>query len=88
MTFETRKVLCHDPFWTGPGWSPLEEVVSQSDVLFVATPHSAYADVIVPQGKIVIDVWNRLPNSASGASHGPDTNNGVITDPARQERLS
>lgn len=60
LTFESRQVLCHDPFWTGPGWSPLDEVLAQSDVIFVATPHAAYGEVVAPAGKIVIDVWNRL----------------------------
>jgi len=78
LTFESRKVLCHDPFWTGPGWSPLEDVLSQSDVIFVATPHSAYAEVVPPPGKIVIDVWNRLASPAiPDAERNDEPRNGI-----------
>ena len=29
LTLEARRVLCHDPYWTGPGWASLEQVLEE-----------------------------------------------------------
>jgi UDP-N-acetyl-D-mannosaminuronic acid dehydrogenase len=60
LTLECRRVLCHDPFLDGPDMAPLDRVLAESDILFVATPHSAYRRLAVPPGRTVIDVWNVL----------------------------
>jgi UDP-N-acetyl-D-mannosaminuronic acid dehydrogenase len=68
LSLEARQVLCTDPFVPDDDLVPLERVVAESDVLFVATPHRAYRDVQVPPGKVVIDVWNCLPGPGVGGS--------------------
>ena len=55
---EAMRVLTTDPYVKDPELVPVETVVSQSDVLFVATPHQAYRAIEVPLGKLVVDVWN------------------------------
>jgi UDP-N-acetyl-D-mannosaminuronic acid dehydrogenase len=58
LTLEARAVLCTDPYVHDPGFVPLERVLAESDVLFVATPHRCYRDLPPPGGKLVIDIWN------------------------------
>jgi UDP-N-acetyl-D-mannosaminuronic acid dehydrogenase len=57
LDFRAKAVLTTDPHvTTDPRLLPLEEVLEKSDVLVLATPHSAYKglDPSVP----VVDVWN------------------------------
>jgi UDP-N-acetyl-D-mannosaminuronic acid dehydrogenase len=63
LTLECGRVLSHDPYLDGPDIAPLDRVLTDADVLFVATPHPAYRGLIVPTGRVVIDVWN-VVNSA------------------------
>ncbi len=62
LTLEAAKVLCTDPYVLDSSLVPLERVVEESDILFVATPHRAYRELQLPAGKTVIDVWNCLPS--------------------------
>jgi UDP-N-acetyl-D-mannosaminuronic acid dehydrogenase len=58
LRYKTRRVLCHDPFVTSdPDLSSLSDVLDQSDLLLLATPHRAYDEIEtqVP----VIDIWGR-----------------------------
>jgi UDP-N-acetyl-D-mannosaminuronic acid dehydrogenase len=58
LRYKARRVLCHDPFVANdPELSPLDDVVDQSDLLLLATPHRLYDNVEtrVP----VIDIWGR-----------------------------
>ncbi len=61
LRFRAARVLCTDPYVEGDIelW-PLEDVLAESDLLVIATPHAAYAtlDVNTP----VVDVWNLLGN--------------------------
>jgi UDP-N-acetyl-D-mannosaminuronic acid dehydrogenase len=58
LTLESKMVLCTDPYVPDPALVPVERVVSESDVLFVATPHRVYRDLQIPAGKLVFDVWS------------------------------
>jgi UDP-N-acetyl-D-mannosaminuronic acid dehydrogenase len=58
LRLETRGVLCTDPFVPDPTLVPLERVLAEADVLFLATPHRAYRGLRIPEGKILYDVWN------------------------------
>jgi UDP-N-acetyl-D-mannosaminuronic acid dehydrogenase len=60
LALEARQVLCTDPYVPDPSLVPLERVLAESDVLFVATPHRAYRELPPLEGKTVIDVWNCL----------------------------
>jgi UDP-N-acetyl-D-mannosaminuronic acid dehydrogenase len=59
LRYKTRLVLCHDPFVTNdPDLSPLGDVIDQSDLLLLATPHRDYDHI---EAKVpVIDIWGRL----------------------------
>jgi UDP-N-acetyl-D-mannosaminuronic acid dehydrogenase len=55
-----RSVLTTDPFvTTDPDLTPLDEVIDQSDVLILCTPHAAYRQADF-KGKPVLDVWGHL----------------------------
>ena len=68
LVLETAGVLVTDPYVPDPDVVPVERVLEEADVLFVATPHKAYRELAVPPETVVIDVWGCL-----GASRpGPD----------------
>ena len=57
LLLEARSVLMTDPFVkSDPDLRAAEEVVAQSDVLVLCTPHNAYRGLNL-QGKPIIDVW-------------------------------
>jgi UDP-N-acetyl-D-mannosaminuronic acid dehydrogenase len=58
LALECKHVVCTDPYVRDPQLVPLEQAISQADVLFVGTPHKAYRSLAIPAGKIVIDVWD------------------------------
>jgi UDP-N-acetyl-D-mannosaminuronic acid dehydrogenase len=61
MDVEAREVLCTDPFVPDPGLVPLDEAVRKADVIILGAPHSAYHDLEIPPGKMVLDIWNFWP---------------------------
>lgn len=65
LQLEAGRVLCTDPFVQDDGLSPLEQVLAESDVLFVATPHRLYRSLPPVRQRVVIDVWNCLARPAS-----------------------
>jgi UDP-N-acetyl-D-mannosaminuronic acid dehydrogenase len=61
LRFRASRVLCSDPYAQHDQdlW-PLADVIAQSDLLVIATPHKLYADL---DAKVpVVDVWNLLGN--------------------------
>jgi UDP-N-acetyl-D-mannosaminuronic acid dehydrogenase len=63
LSFKARRVLMTDPYVTvDPNLVPLEQVLAESDVLIVATPHSEYRSIVTD--KPVADVWNVLGRGA------------------------
>lgn len=61
LALEARAVLCTDPYVRDPTLVPLERVLVDSDVLFVATPHEEYRRLPPLAGKVVIDIWSLHP---------------------------
>ncbi len=64
LALEAREVLCTDPHVPDPTLVPLERVLAEADVLFVATPHEEYRRLPPLAGKRVVDVWNCLQKPA------------------------
>lgn len=50
------RVLCTDPYVRSEDIQPIEQVLAESDILIVATPHEVYRKLDV-EGKAVVDVW-------------------------------
>jgi UDP-N-acetyl-D-mannosaminuronic acid dehydrogenase len=57
LQLEAQRTLCHDPFVRDASFTPLPELIRESDAIVLATPHRAYRDLAIPSDKIVIDVW-------------------------------
>jgi UDP-N-acetyl-D-mannosaminuronic acid dehydrogenase len=65
LALEAREVLCTDPHVPDPNLVPLDRVLAEADVLFVATPHEEYRRLPPLAGKRVVDVWNCLQKPAA-----------------------
>ena len=63
LTLHAKQILCTDPYVPDPTLVPLERVLAESDVLFLATPHKQYRTLEIPAGKAVFDVWSALPKA-------------------------
>jgi UDP-N-acetyl-D-mannosaminuronic acid dehydrogenase len=61
LRFRAKRVLCTDPYAQHDVdlW-PLAEVLAESDLLVIATPHRQYAEISVDVP--IVDVWNLLGN--------------------------
>lgn len=68
LALEVRQVLCTDPYVPDPTLVALEQVLAESNLLFVATPHRIYRQLPPQEGKTVIDVWNCLPRVGEPSS--------------------
>ncbi len=65
LVLETAGVLVTDPYVQDPNVVPVERVLEEADVVFVATPHKVYRELAVPADTVVIDVWNCLGTQTS-----------------------
>jgi UDP-N-acetyl-D-mannosaminuronic acid dehydrogenase len=64
LSFESREVLCTDPYVRDEGFVDLEVLLNRSDIIILAAPHSEYRDLRLPSEpkQIVVDVWNVWEN--------------------------
>ena len=67
LELRAREVLCTDPFVADPSYVPLAEAVERADIIVLGAPHSQYRDLVIPKGKIVVDVWGFWPRAATGS---------------------
>ena len=65
LMLEARTVLCTDPYVKDSNLVPLERVLAEADVIFVATPHRCYRTLPPIEGKAVIDIWSCLQSPPS-----------------------
>ena len=64
LRLRAAEVLCTDPYVTvDPDLTALDEVLERADLLVVAAPHKAYADLVPPVP--CIDIWNVVGRSRS-----------------------
>jgi UDP-N-acetyl-D-mannosaminuronic acid dehydrogenase len=54
---EAKHVLCSDVYISGRGFAKAEDLVEQSDIIILATPHREYK-LLDLKDKPVIDIWN------------------------------
>ena len=67
LSFKLRKllewtgarVLCTDPYVVDPRLVPLEEVLSDSEIVVIGAPHRAYRSLEL-SGREVVDIWDCL----------------------------
>jgi UDP-N-acetyl-D-mannosaminuronic acid dehydrogenase len=59
LQFKAKKVLMSDPFVTiDPDLVSLDSIITDSDILVIATPHTVYKQL--QTSKPIIDIWNLL----------------------------
>ncbi|MBI3632744.1 MAG: nucleotide sugar dehydrogenase [Candidatus Vogelbacteria bacterium] len=57
LELEAAKVVCSDVYISAPDFIKSEELVEQSDVIILATPHREYKAIDL-KDKPVVDIWN------------------------------
>ncbi len=67
LALEAGAVLCTDPHVRDPTLVPLERVLADAEVVFVATPHAEYRGLDLPPGKILIDIWGCVRSATTVA---------------------
>ncbi len=60
LEMEARQVLCSDYFIGDDGFIGEEDLIENSDVIFIGAPHTKYRTLDF-KGKPVVDVWDFLP---------------------------
>lgn len=58
LEIEAKRVLCSDVHIAENGFVGAQELVSNSDIVILGTPHREYRDLKIPENKLVIDIWN------------------------------
>ena len=60
LEIEAGKVLCSDVYIHEDGFVSSKELIENSDIIILATPHKEYTNPIidVDDNKILVDVWN------------------------------
>lgn len=61
LKVEAAEVLCADPYVKDPTLVAAETAVERADVVILGAPHAAYRNLVIPEDKIVIDIWNFWP---------------------------
>ena len=68
LTFRGARVLASDAFVDDPTFVPVEQLLTESDIIVLGAPHEAYRDLDFPAEKEVVDVWGffegRIPSPA------------------------
>jgi UDP-N-acetyl-D-mannosaminuronic acid dehydrogenase len=57
LAIEAKKVLCSDVYISEPDFVTTEQLIKESNIVIIATPHKEYAQLEI-QEKILVDVWN------------------------------
>lgn len=58
LEIESRKVLCSDIYIHDDGFVLPDVLIERSDIVILATPHKEYANLVIDNNKILVDVWN------------------------------
>lgn len=58
LAYESQGVACADEYIDDPTFSSRDDVIEQSDLLFIGAPHRAYRELAIPPEKPVVDIWN------------------------------
>lgn len=60
--FEAFRTICSDPYVEDYSHISPEQLVAESDIIIIATPHKCFRTLVVPEDKKVVDVWNIFEN--------------------------
>jgi len=71
LKVEAAEVLCADPYVVDPTLVPAETAIAKADVVILGAPHGVYKNLVIPENKTVIDIWNFWPSRESLKSTNP-----------------
>jgi len=57
LEIEAKRVLCSDVYINEEGFVSSRELITDSDIIILATPHKEYVNLDI-KDKILVDVWN------------------------------
>ena len=60
--FEAKRTLCSDPYVEDERFVTEEELIKESDIIIIATPHKKYKELKIDDSKKVVDIWNIMGN--------------------------
>ena len=66
LRLDAARVLCTDPYVQDADLCPLDQVLRECSVLFVATPHDQYRSLSIPADTVLIDVWECVASPSGG----------------------
>ncbi|MGA2584313.1 MAG: nucleotide sugar dehydrogenase [Tepidisphaeraceae bacterium] len=66
LMLDCGKVLCSDPYVRDATLVPQAQVLAESDLIFIGTPHKPYRQLKIPADRLV-DVWDCVQATPSGA---------------------
>jgi UDP-N-acetyl-D-mannosaminuronic acid dehydrogenase len=58
LEIEAKGVLCSDVYIHEDNFVSADELAKESDIIILGTPHREYADLILDERKIIVDIWN------------------------------
>ena len=58
LEIEAGRVLCSDPYIQDAHFLPAEVLIREADIVILGAPHRVYAQLLIPAGKHLVDVWN------------------------------
>ena len=65
LRFHGAQVSYSDEYARDPTFVSKEELIASSDVVIVGVPHKAYAELVIPTGINVVDLWGVLRKRAT-----------------------
>lgn len=58
LEMECYRVVCSDVYIHDDGFVSAQQLIDQSDIIILATPHKEYKTLQIPKEKIAVDIWN------------------------------
>jgi UDP-N-acetyl-D-mannosaminuronic acid dehydrogenase len=89
LSFESRAVLCSDPYICSEDFVSADRLVGESDIIIVGTPHKEYASLSIPNSKVLVDIWNIFGRGcliARDAEEPVHLGNGAVHSGVRSSR--
>lgn len=67
LEMESYRVICSDVYIQDEGFVSAHQLIDQSDIIILATPHKEYKELMVSRDKVVVDIWNYWPKQSASS---------------------
>ena len=61
LRFNEAEVLYSDEFVKDQDFIAAESLINKADIIIIGCPHTSYKKLIIPENKVLIDLWNIIP---------------------------